>query len=115
MGIERPQVLTTPDCDVVVVGGGPAGLIAARDLASNGFGTTVLEEHDTVGAPVHCTGVLGLDAVEELDLPRHTILGIASSARFVSADGTSVVIDTDRIRAAIVDRARFDRALADAA
>lgn len=115
MGVERPQVLTTPDCDVVVVGGGPAGLIAARDLAANGFSTTILEEHDAVGAPVHCTGVLGLDAIDELDLPRHTILDVASSARFVSADGSSLIIETDRIRAAIVDRARFDRALAEAA
>ena len=115
MGVARPQVLTTPECDVVVVGGGPAGLIAARDLASNGFAVTVLEEHDTIGAPVHCTGVLGADAVDELDLPRHTILSVASSARFVSADGTSLVIETDRIRAAIVDRGRFDRALAESA
>ena len=113
MGIERPQILTTPDCDVVVVGGGPAGLIAARDLASSGFSTTLLEEHDRIGLPAHCTGVLGLDAVAELDLPRHTILGIASSARFVSADGTSIVVETDRIRAAVVDRPRFDCALAD--
>jgi digeranylgeranylglycerophospholipid reductase len=115
MGVERPQVLTTMDCDVVVVGGGPAGLIAARDLAAGGFSTTILEEHDTIGAPVHCTGVLGLDAIDELDLPRHTILDVASSARFVSADGTALVIETDRIRAAIVDRVRFDRALAETA
>jgi digeranylgeranylglycerophospholipid reductase len=123
MGVEGPEVLTTtsheqrlsPDCDVVVVGGGPAGLIAARELSANGFSVTVLEEHDVIGAPVHCTGVLGLDAFEELDLPRRAIVGAAHSARFVSPNGTTVVIEAERVRAAVVDRACFDRDLADGA
>jgi digeranylgeranylglycerophospholipid reductase len=101
--------------DVVVVGAGPAGLLAARDLAAAGFSTTVLEEHEQVGIPVHCTGVLGLDAFDELALPRETILDAAHAARFISADGSSLLIDHERVRAAIVDRAAFDRALAAAA
>ncbi len=101
--------------DVVVVGGGPAGLLAARDLAAAGFSATVLEEHEQIGTPVHCTGVLGLDAFDELDLPRSTILHTAHAARFVSADGSSLVIDHARVQAAIVDRAAFDGSLAVAA
>jgi geranylgeranyl reductase family protein len=101
--------------DVVVVGAGPAGLLAARDLAAAGFSTTVLEEHEQIGVPVHCTGVLGLDAFDELALPRETILDAAHAARFISADGSSLLIDHERVRAAIVDRAAFDGALARAA
>ena len=59
--------------DVIVVGGGPAGLAAARSLAGDGRSVLVLEEHAVVGEPVHCTGLLGLDAFDELDLPRETI------------------------------------------
>jgi geranylgeranyl reductase family protein len=99
--------------DVVIVGAGPAGLVAARALASEGFEVVVLEEHDGIGMPVHCTGLLGIDAFAELDLPRHAILATTHAARFIGADGTSVVIDAERIRAAIVDRAVFDQALAD--
>ena len=113
MGSPRQEVLRTRLHDVVIVGAGPAGLVAARALASDGHDVVVLEEHDEIGVPVHCTGLLGLDAFDELDLPRHAILATTHAARFVAADGTSVVIDAERVRAAVVDRAVFDRSLAE--
>jgi digeranylgeranylglycerophospholipid reductase len=112
MGTPGPQVLTPERRDVIVVGGGPAGLLAARDLAASGFSATVLEEHEAIGVPVHCTGVVGLDAFDELDLPRDTILQTVHAARFISADGSSLVIDHERVRAAIIDRGSFDATLA---
>jgi digeranylgeranylglycerophospholipid reductase len=98
--------------DVIVVGGGPAGLLAARDHASAGYSVVVLAEHDQIGVPVHCTGVLGVDAFDELELPRHTILQTAHAARFISADGSSLLIDHERVRSAVIDRGAFDGALA---
>jgi digeranylgeranylglycerophospholipid reductase len=98
--------------DVAIIGGGPAGLTVARTLASRGHDVVVLEEHAEVGVPVHCTGVLGLDAFQEFDLPEQSILGTAHVARFVAADGSDVSVDAERARAAVVDRARFDQALA---
>lgn len=100
--------------DVVVIGAGPAGLASARDLASLGHDVVVLEEHGTIGVPVHCTGLLGLDAFSEFGISRASILGIADRAQFVAADGSAVVVDSDSVRAAIVDRAQFDQLLADA-
>ncbi len=100
---------------MIVVGAGPAGLITARELAARAFRVCVLEEHDVIGAPVHCTGVLGLDAFDELNLSRRAVVGAATSARFISPNGTTVAIDVEHVRAAVVDRARFDRDLADAA
>lgn len=99
--------------DVVVVGAGPAGLVAARTLAAAGRDVIVLEEHERIGVPVHCTGLLGFEAFDELAIPRTAILTTAHAARFIAADGTSVTIDAERVRAAVVDRAVFDQALAD--
>lgn len=99
--------------DVVVIGAGPAGLMAARDLAAQGHDVVVLEEHARIGTPVHCTGLLGLEAFDEFDLPRHTILSTTHTARFVGADRSSVLVDAERVRAAVVDRAAFDEALAE--
>lgn len=99
--------------DVVVIGAGPAGLMAARDLAAQGHDVVVLEEHARIGTPVHCTGLLGLEAFDDFDLPRHTILSTTHTARFVGADRSSVLVDAERVRAAVVDRAAFDEALAE--
>ena len=99
--------------DVVIIGAGPAGLTAARALAARGHDVVVLEEHSRIGVPVHCTGVLGVDAFTEFDLPPQSILGTAHTATFVAADGSSVSVDAERVKAAVVDRALFDQGLAE--
>lgn len=98
--------------EVVIVGAGPAGLMAARTLAASGRSAVVLEEHGSIGYPVHCTGLVGVEAFDELSLPRGAVRGIIHSARFNAPDGTSVTIDSDRIAAAVIDRGEFDAELA---
>ena len=114
MGAPSAEVLAS-DWDVLVVGAGPAGLSAARLLAAERLSVLVLEEHDQIGNPVHCTGVLGLEAFAELDLPRETISTITRTARFHGAHGRSIRVDGGQVAAAVVDRGRFDRALAERA
>ena len=115
MGSSREEVLNPTVRDVAIVGAGPAGLITARNLAAAGHDVVVLEEHDEIGIPVHCTGLLGDDAFAELDLPRRAILTTTHSARFISSDGNSVLVDADRVRASIIDRGVFDQSLAESA
>jgi digeranylgeranylglycerophospholipid reductase len=46
-------------CDVLVVGGGPAGCSAARASAMNGAKTILVEEHEEIGKPVQCAEGIG--------------------------------------------------------
>ena len=101
--------------DAIVVGAGPAGLQAARQLATRKLRVAVLEEHQVVGDPVHCTGVLAREAFDEFNLSSDSILNELTTARFISPSGQDFVYRTRVVEAVVVDRARLDRCLSDAA
>jgi digeranylgeranylglycerophospholipid reductase len=100
---------------VIVAGAGPAGLTVATGLAAEGFAVLVLEEHDSVGDPVHCTGVLSSDSFSRFDLPLNATLNHLTEVRFVSPGGIPVDYSTPSPIATVIDRPAFDRALADRA
>ena len=101
--------------DAIVVGAGPAGLQAARQLAAHRLRVAILEEHHVIGDPVHCTGVLAREAFDEFSLSSVSILNELTTARFISPSGQDIVYRTRVVEAVVVDRARFDRRLADEA
>jgi flavin-dependent dehydrogenase len=86
--------------------------MTARGLATLGHDVLLVEEHSEIGAPVHCTGLMGADAFSRFDLPRESILGEAVTARFWGAAGQSVAASSDRLSPVIIDRDRFDTLLA---
>jgi geranylgeranyl reductase family protein len=104
--------MSQADVDVLIVGGGPGGLYAAERLAGHGVSVLVCEEHDAIGTPVHCTGVLALDSFDTFELPRATTLNALTTARFVSPAGLVVSYTPPSPMAVVIDRVAFDRALA---
>ena len=76
--------------DALIVGGGPAGLFTARRLAEAGFSVVVCEEHETIGEPVHCTGVLSAARSTNSICRATPILNPLTTVRFVSPAGLQV-------------------------
>jgi geranylgeranyl reductase family protein len=103
------------DYDVLVVGAGPAGLSAARRLAESGFGVAVLEEHEQVGNPVNCSGILGLEAFERFDLPARLTRHSLSEIEFISPKGERWSFACDRPLARVVLRSELDSYLGERA
>ena len=104
--------------DVAVVGGGPAGLLTARRCAEAGLDVTVLEEHEHIGEPVHCTGIISLETATLTKISEDFVLNRLRRACLIAPGGGSCHVPwtgsgTEELLA--VDRAQFDRSLAEQA
>ena len=97
--------------DVVVIGAGPAGSMAAYKSAQAGLSTLLLEEHEQAGLFINCTGIIGAEAFDQLQLPKETIVGNLQTIAFYAPSGHSFRYDPKRPLAYIVSRLKFDHAL----
>ncbi|HTI14792.1 MAG TPA: NAD(P)/FAD-dependent oxidoreductase [Dictyobacter sp.] len=59
------------DYNVLIVGGGPAGLAAAEAAAKQGVRTLVLERHNEIGYPIHTSGGSWIKDMQALGIPEH--------------------------------------------
>jgi digeranylgeranylglycerophospholipid reductase len=100
--------------DVIVVGAGPSGLRTAARLAGGGLDVRVLEKKACVGAGVLCTGIVGREVFDDFGLDRSSIVEELRRVRLVSPFATELVYEHPRPFACVVDREKFDGALAGA-
>lgn len=100
--------------DVIVVGAGPAGSSAAMEAALNGVETLLLEEHEQVGNPPHCAGILYDPDFQNLGIrvPENVVQARVKAVRIRVSDAATLKWEASFT---IVDRPRLDQYLADMA
>lgn len=94
---------------VLVVGGGPAGSVAARFLAREGVDTLLIERDFSFVKP--CGGGIPSSAFDELDLPLSSRIRDVDTIKIVSPGGDSIPIKLKGATISIVGRGHFDSLL----
>src|SRR5947208_14515907 len=98
--------------DLIIVGAGPAGLYTALRTAEEGLDTLVLEEHDVVGVPTHCTGIVSGETNRLYKIPVEVVLNRPPSCLVISPGGRVAELEDAGAEIAVLDRAGVARALA---
>jgi len=101
--------------DVLVIGGGPGGALAARTAAEKGLSVLIAEKRPAIGAPVRCAEGIGKEAVAEFVKPDpRWISAELKGADIVAPDGTTMTLASEQAGSKvgyILDRKIFDREL----
>jgi len=100
--------------DIIVVGAGPAGSMAARFAAEQGVSVLMLEKDRDVGYPVRCGEAISKEGVEEfIDSDERWIKAHITKFSFIAPDETEVILQFDsRQEGYVLERRIFDYELA---
>jgi geranylgeranyl reductase family protein len=102
--------------DVIVIGAGPAGSMAALEAVKRGVDVVVLEDHPIVGDPNHCSGLITKKGIDRLNVnyPSTIIDNSIDAVNFWSPSNLKFSIRRSKKGELLVfQRNNLDRALAD--
>jgi digeranylgeranylglycerophospholipid reductase len=103
-------------CDLVIIGAGPGGSMAAKTAAEAGLDVIMLEKRQEIGDPVRCAEGVGKRVFCQMVKPEpEWIAAEVKGARICAPDGTSIVMSEDKGGnevGYVLERKVFDRALA---
>jgi digeranylgeranylglycerophospholipid reductase len=105
------------DFDFLVAGGSVAGLAFASEAAKKGARVLVAEEHDEIGEPEKCDGLVSLRGFRRFGYSPESgvIQDSISSAVVHSPRGKQLAVSATHLEVVVVDRSEFDKQVARAA
>ena len=114
------MMVTRYDCDVVVVGAGPGGSMAAKYAADGGAKTILIEKKAEIGAPLRCAEGVSKKWLAELGIEADPAWARADMAGAIirSPNGTVFQLDESKAGAEVgyvLERHIFDKRLAEEA
>lgn len=105
--------------DVLVIGAGPAGSIAARTAAEKGLDVLLIEKRQEIGDPVRCAeGVNKAYLKKHVEIDKQWVCADLKGSCIYSPDGTKIVMAEELSGGEVgyvLERKVFDRALAEQA
>lgn len=100
------------ECDVLVVGGGPAGCTAARIAAERGARVVLVDRRQSIGVPPQCAGFVSSQIKRHLVISPEAVRQTVSTMLTFMPDGEQI---ESRSSGFILRRDIFDQGLADRA
>ncbi|MCK9581634.1 MAG: NAD(P)/FAD-dependent oxidoreductase [Methanoregula sp.] len=101
--------------DVLVIGGGPAGAIAAKTAVEKGLSALIVEKRPAIGAPVRCAEGVSKEALADfIDPDPRWISAEMTGAGIVAPDGFFMKLESSMAGGKVgyvLDRKFFDREL----
>lgn len=106
------------ETDVLVIGAGPAGSMAAKHAAMNGAKVLMVDKKSEIGAPKRCAEGVSKHGLKKLGITPNPlwITNEISSVRLISPNGNNVLLDEEKVKLSevgyVLERKVFDKHLA---
>ncbi len=95
-------------CDLIIIGASIAGNYLCYLLSETNLKIVIIEEHEKIGLPFQCAGIVSQKLSKLIKLPEEIILNRVSIAKLVAPSGKTIKLTGNEIPI-IIDRVALDR------
>ena len=99
------------NCEVLVVGGGPVGAVAAKTAAHFGAKVVLIEKRSTISESRRCTGLISPRCLKEAEVDKGVVVREIRGGIIYAPSGRGLKIKARDTKAIVIDRPLFNRRL----